>query len=100
MTSKERSAGFHFLFAGKPEIKSQTEMKKLFSIPEKESEHYFSVKPDLLQFLMQIFVVSFSTVGFMFIFSREKSIPKRLMGGILIFLGIIFLFLYSLYFFR
>jgi hypothetical protein len=87
--SAEHSAGFHFI-TEKPEIKPYTEMKKIFSIPDRDPPHGFSVKPDILVLCAQIFCLIFLTIGFLLFLGDRKNLYKLVAGGISVFLGLSF----------
>ena len=98
--SNLRSAGYHFILAPTPEIKSYPEMKVIFSIPDKELfaapdatpiKHGFSVRKDVARLYGQRFSIMFLMLGFLLVLDDRKKLLKIMLGSILICIGIGFL---------
>lgn len=95
--SGERSAGYHFILAPEPEVKSQPEMKKIYAIPDSEPPHNFTVRTDLIRLYGQRLTLLFLMVGFLIVLGERRSIPKIVFGGVFLLVGIGFLALYIFY---
>jgi hypothetical protein len=89
--SDERSAGYHFIVAQKPEVKSYPEMLQIFSIPQNEPEHGFSVRKDTLSLYEQRFSITFLMLGLLSILDGRKRLIRILFGAVCIFIGAGFL---------
>ena len=77
--SGEIPAGYHFIFSS-PQIKSQEEMRKLFSIKEKDPYDYnFYVHIDLGFLIAQnIFIVGCTIAAFLFVVSFKPNLNLQL----------------------
>ncbi len=98
--SAERSAGYHFILAPTPEIKSYPEMKVIFSIPDKELfaapdaapiKHGFSVRKDIARLYGQRFSIMFLMLGLLLILDDRKKLLKIIFGSIFVCIGVGFL---------
>jgi len=89
--SDERSAGYHFIFAQKPKVKSYSEMRRIFSIPQNEPEHGFSIRKDTQSLYEQRFSITFLMLGFLMISDGRKRLVRILLGSVFIFIGVGFL---------
>jgi hypothetical protein len=89
--SSERSAGYHFIFGAPPEVKPDAEMKQIFSIPDNEPCHGFSVHIDWLRLYEQRFSMLFLMIGLLLVLDDRKKLFKILIGSISICLGLFFL---------
>jgi len=89
--SDERSAGYHFIFAQKPKVKSYSEMRRIFSIPQNEPEHGFSICKDTQSLYEQRFSITFLMLGFLMISDGRKRLVRILLGSVFIFIGVGFL---------
>ena len=96
-TSAERSAGYHFILGRGPEVKPYAEMKKIFSIPDGDPEHGFTARQDLARLYGQRFIIIFSTVGLLLVFSERRSLAKEILGGASLCVGLLFVGLYVWY---
>lgn len=101
-TSQERSAGYHFIFGEKPEIKPYPEMQQIFTIVDSTPIHNFSVNKDYLQIYSQRLSLFFLISGFLLLLSTQRTRLKVLLGSFCILFGSIFivaiLFFSSLHF--
>ena len=95
--SAARSAGYHFIYGPEPEIKPYGEMKKIFSIPDDEPQHGFTVRKDLGRLYGQRLTLLFFTIGLLLILNDRRSFPGTLVGGVSLCFGIGFLGVYVLY---
>ena len=87
--SGERSAGHH-LFNHPPEVKSYDEMREIFSIPEGEPQHGFSVKKDILRLFNEWLAIFFLTIGSLFFAVNRRTALKILIGSFFITIGLFF----------
>jgi hypothetical protein len=87
-TSREYSAGYHFLFSP-PKVKPDAEMRKKLSIPD-NIPTFSIVKRDILRFTAQVLAIPFLAVGFLLILADKKSFEKTALGSISIFVGSLF----------
>lgn len=95
--SAERPAGYHFIFSPEPEVKSQAEMKKIFSVPDGDPPHGFSVRRDTGRLYGQRLIILFLMVGLLFVLSKRRSVPRLILGGTSIGVGLLFVCLYAMY---
>lgn len=86
VNSNERSAGHH-LFNRPPKVKSYEEMKEIFSIPDSEPQHGFSVKIDVLRVIIEWFAILFLMIGGLFLTANKKSALKTAFGILFISVG-------------
>lgn len=98
-TSARHFAGYHFLFSP-PEVKSLSEMKKIFSMPDDEYPHHFTIRKDLILLNIQRITMLFLSIGFLLFLSSRRSYDKKVFGGFSIFLGCAFLGLFVWYFYE
>jgi len=91
--SDERSAGYHFIFAPNPDVKPYQEMLKIFSIPENDLRHGFSIYKDVLSLYEQRFSITFLMLGLLLVLDVRKRLFRILLGSICILIGVGFLVL-------
>jgi hypothetical protein len=89
--SEERSAGYHFILAQKPEVRFYPEMRRIFSIPQNEPEHGFSIRKDTQSLYEQRFSITFLMLGLLLILDERKRLIRILFGSVFIFIGVGFL---------
>lgn len=98
-TSAERSAGYHFILGPEPKIKSPAEMRKLFSIPDAEPLHSFSVREDIIRLYGQRLSLLFLMTGLLLTLGERPSLLQKLLGIASVSIGVGFLGLYVWYVF-
>ena len=98
-TSVRRSAGYHFILTP-PEVKSPSEMKRIFSLPDEEFRHGFSVREDFLRLYGQRLTLLFLMAGLLLLLDERRAWAKAILGGISLCAGLGFLCLYVLYVFK
>lgn len=87
--SNETSAGFH-LFTAPPKVKSYPEMQKIFSIPDGEPPHGFSVKKDRLRLFCEWLGILFAAFGGLFLTANRRTWAKIIIGGFFLSIGLFF----------
>jgi hypothetical protein len=97
LNSAERSAGFHFILGADPQVKSYPEMKRLFSIPDNDPEHGFTVRRDVARLLGQRILIPFVAIAVLLAFDYRKSTVRKILAGASACVGVISLGLYFLY---
>lgn len=95
--SAERPAGYHFLFGAAPRVKPYPEMKQIFSIPDDDPEHGFTVCKDKARLYGQRFTILFLMPGLLLLLDDRKSLLKKVLALASISIGAIFFGLYVLY---
>ena len=89
-TSGVRPAGYHHLYSP-PKVKSAQEMKAIFSYPNQETPCCVWVRKDQLRLDAQRIALFFLTLGALLIQVRHGSSPLSAIGGVMAFIGLIFL---------
>jgi hypothetical protein len=92
-TSRQYSAGYHFILSSEPNLKSEDEMIKMFSITSNERSTHFAVQRDLGRRYGQWLALLFLTIGLLVFLMESKSYVKVFIGGFIISIGIAFLLL-------
>jgi hypothetical protein len=92
-TSRQYSAGYHFILSPEPNLKSEDEMKRMFSITSNERPTSFAVQRDLGRRYGQWLALLFLTIGLLVFLMERKSYVKVFAGGFIVSVGIAFLFL-------
>ncbi len=92
-TSRQYSAGYHFILSPKPNLKSEDEMIKMFSISSNERPASFTVQKDLGRRYGQWLALLFLTIGLLVFLMERKSFVKVIAGGLIVSIGIAFLLL-------
>jgi len=95
--SAEQSAGYHFIFSPAPEVKPYAEMKRLFSIPDDDPQHGFTVRKDLARLYGQRLSLLFLMLGLLLVLDGRKSSLKAILGGSSLLVGLGFVGLYILH---
>lgn len=97
-TSAERSAGYHFILNPAPKVKSDIEMKRIFSIPENDPYHRFVVREDSARLYGQRLSLLFLMPGLFLLLDDRRNLFKVIPGGGSVLIGIGFVSLYVFYF--
>jgi hypothetical protein len=90
-TSAQYSAGYRFIFSPEPEVKSEGEMRKIFSISSDEQRTSFAVYRDWGRRYGQWLTLFFLTIGLLVLLIERKSYFKIIGGGFLLLIGSAFL---------
>ena len=90
--SAKRSAGYHFI-NNPPKVKSSSEMKKIFLLPDSNPPHFFTIQEDIGRLYSQRLSILFLTPGLLLTLSSQRSLSMMVVGGFFICIGIVFLFL-------
>lgn len=98
--SAERSAGYHFILSPPPKVRPYAEMKRIFSIPDSDPRHGFTVREDLARLYGQRLSVLFFMLGFLLVLDDRKSYLKIVFGRIFLLIGFGFVGLYIIYLLR
>lgn len=97
-TSAEQSAGYHFLYSP-PEVKSDDEMKKIFSISDHEPvAHYIRVRIDKGRLFGQRIALVSLPLGLLLLLKERRSAIAFVLGGLLLLVGLASLALASFLF--
>ena len=99
VNSAEQSAGYHLVFGHDPKVKTQAEMKRIFSLPPEQEPHGFSIRKDIFRLYGQRLSLLFLMSGLVTLLSKRKSYARKVMGRGMIFLGCVVSMLYLLYIF-
>lgn len=89
--SSQYSAGYHFIFSPKPKVKSNDEMRRMFSISSDAYPSLFAVDKDLGRRYGQWLALFFLTIGLLVVLIEKKSYLKVFIGGFFICIGSAFL---------
>ena len=95
-TSARRSAGYHFILYP-PQVKSPGEMKRIFSLPDEELRHGFSVREDFIRLYGQRLTLLFLMAGLLLLSDGRRGWAKAILGGVSLCAGLGFLCLSILY---
>jgi hypothetical protein len=96
MTSAKTSAGYHFIY-NPPDVKSPGEMKEIFSLPDNDYLHHFTVRRDLARLYGQRMILLFLMIGLLLIFDKRKTSSKKTFAVVSICIGVAFLAIYVWY---
>jgi len=86
-TSVRRSAGYHFLLTP-PQVKSPTEMRKIFNLKETDSTRSMWVHRDGIRVLGQRLSILFLTVGAVLISLNRRILVVYIFGWLCLCLGV------------
>jgi len=86
-TSVRRSAGYHFLLTP-PQVKSPTEMRKIFNLKETDSTRFMWVHRDGIRVLGQRLSILFLTVGAVLISLNRRILVVYIFGWLCLCLGV------------
>ena len=95
--SSEKSAGHRFIFSPAPEVEPYSEMKHIFSIPDNEPQHGFTVRKDLARLYGQRFSLLFLMLGLLLLSEDRKAYAQVILGIISLVIGFSFVGLYIIY---
>jgi hypothetical protein len=95
-TSARRSAGYHFILSP-PEVKPPGEMKRIFSLPDEEMRHGFTVREDYFRLYGQRLTLLFLMAGLLLLLDGRRAWAKAVFGGVVLCIGLGLLCLYVLY---
>lgn len=89
-SSIKYSAGFHFVFSPDPEIKSYSEIKERFSLPDRYQQEDFILRKDSGRLNLQRWSVLLFMISFLIASDERKSTYKKLIVIIFALIGIVF----------
>jgi|SRR5918912_4287730 hypothetical protein len=93
-TSFSRPAGYHFRA---PAVKSPAEMRRIFSVPDDDPPHYFSVRRDKLRLFGQRIILTSLMLGLLLVLEERRSVLKTALGVTFLVFGSCVLALYAFY---
>ena len=95
--SAEQSAGHHFVLSPDPEVKSDAEMRRMFSITDESRPLGFGVRKDIARVYGYRVMLFFIPSGLLLLLDDSKSLPKLVLGGLSLCVGLCAVSLFLLY---